>query len=363
MRVTGSKSKLTKIKLVLTVVSVVLAAVGGATAQTGRQRIFSAGATASALPCPLTGAYRIDVVESDKLYSVVKDATGTVPFGEQQRFFMDLSTRLTPPDMLAIECQGNRVTVGSSRAPRINYLADGRTRRERTPSGNFVNSRVELGGDSLTFVSHGNAEDNVNVLFRSIDGGRRLRVTRRIYAEQLTEPIVIQTVYNKIADTVEWEIYDGRNLARQIPANTKPPVPRPAISRSAGVVGGDRVIALRNSLGDWLEATNRRDIEGQMHFYMPELKAYYLTRNTPQSLVRAEKKRVFAGVTSVDIRAREPEIVFQDGGRVAVMRFVKEYRVAQRTGIRSGAVIQELRWQQTNDGWRIFSERDVRVLR
>ena len=48
-------------------------------------------------PCPLAGAYRIDVDSSDKLYSVVRGATSKVPFGDQQRFFMDLSTRLTPP--------------------------------------------------------------------------------------------------------------------------------------------------------------------------------------------------------------------------------------------------------------------------
>lgn len=351
------------IMMVLTVVSVVLGAFGGAAAQSSRQRVVTAGSPAAVRPCSLTGAYRIDVIESDKLYSIVKDATSTVPFGEQQRFFLDLSTRLTPPDMLAIECRGNRVTVGSSRAPRITYLADGRTRRERTPSGNFVHSRVELTQDSLTFVSHGKSDDNVNVAFQSSDGGSRLRVTRRIYAEQLTEPIVIQTFYDRISEKAEWDIYDGRNMARQIPADGTRPVPRPAVSRSSARASSDQAAALRNSLEDWLDATNRRDIEGQMHFYMPELKAYYLTRNVPQSRVRAEKNRVFAGVKSVDIRALEPEIVFQNSGRVAVMRFVKEYRVAGKSGTRSGAVVQELRWQRTGDSWRIFSERDVRVLR
>jgi hypothetical protein len=55
--------------------------------------------------CLLAGSYRLNVGESDKLYPVVKDASSTVPFGDQQRFFMDLSTWLTPPDILAIECE------------------------------------------------------------------------------------------------------------------------------------------------------------------------------------------------------------------------------------------------------------------
>ena len=354
---------MTRIKTALTVFSLALAA-GFVAAQASRQRVAPAGPTVSVRPCLLTGSYRIDVVDSDKLYSVVKDATSAVPFSQQQRFFMDLSTRLTPPDMLAIECNGDRVSVGSSRAPRITYVADGRTKREKTPSGTFVNSRVELHADSLTFVSSGKADDNVNVVFRLIDGGRRLRVTRQILAEQLTEPIVIQSIYDKIAEKVEWDIYDGRMVAKRVPAGSYRPAANPSMPRSAGnTAAANHVAALQNALSGWLDATNRRDIDGQMDFYLPKLKAFYLTRNTDKSAVRAEKNRVFAGVRSVDIRAREPEIIFQDGGLVAVMRFVKEYRVAKRSGSRSGAVIQELRWQRTGDGWKIFSERDVRVLR
>jgi hypothetical protein len=353
-----------RLTIILTIISIALSAAAAASAQTNRQRIAPSIAGAPAQrTCLLTGAYRIDVVESDQLYSVVKDATSTVPFGQQQRFFIDLSTRLTPPDMLAIECHGSRVSVASSRATRVSYLADGRTRRERTSAGNFVSSRVELKRDSLSFVSTGKAEDSVNVAFQSLDGGRRLLVTRRIYAEQLTEPIVIRTFYDKIADAVNWETYDGGYVAEQIPADDQRPLPRRAVSRPPAASRSSEAALLRDALDDWIEATNRRDIDGQMHFYMPRLKAYYLTRNTPASTVRAEKDRVFARVRSVDIRAREPEIVFQDAGRTAVMRFIKDYRVVERNRTRSGAVVQELRWQRTNNGWRIFSERDVRVIR
>ena len=347
------------IKIVLTFMTAATLAPAGAAAHSSRQMIAS-----PTRQCALAGAYRVDVTESDKLYSVVKDATSTVPFREQQRFFMDLSTRLTPPDMLAIECRGTEVTVGSSRAQRVTYRADGRTRRERTSGGAFVNSRVVLDQRSLTFVSNGKGDDNVNVAFHSIDGGRRLRVTRSIHAEQLTEPLVIETVYNKIADTVEWDIFGGRNLVKQIPSGAPSPAPGPVASRvSETEAGGESASALRESLEKWLAATNRGDIDAQMDFYMPELKAYYLTRNAPRNLVRAEKSKVFRGVRSIDIRAREPEIVFQNAGSEAVMRFVKEYRVERKAGTQSGAVIQELRWQRKGARWFIVSERDVRVLR
>ena len=109
-----------------------------------------------------------------------------------------------------------------------------------------------------------------------------------------------------------------------------------------------------------------------MSFYLPRLKAYYLTRNTARDFVREEKARVFARASVIDIRAEEPEIIFQDGGRTAIMRYRKKYRIENGRQSRRGEVIQELRWQRVGQQssaqdssapeWRIFSERDIRVL-
>ncbi|HEX8709597.1 MAG TPA: hypothetical protein VF723_15260, partial [Pyrinomonadaceae bacterium] len=79
----------------------------------------------------LTGLYRIDVASSDKLYSVVADASSNLPYREQQRFFIDLAVRLTPPDQFSIEQSGPRISIASSRAPRITFLADGVSYAER----------------------------------------------------------------------------------------------------------------------------------------------------------------------------------------------------------------------------------------
>lgn len=59
----------------------------------------------------LTGVYRIDIGASDKLYSVVAGASSKVPFRDQQRFFIDLAVRFTPPDLLAIEQRGKQVSL------------------------------------------------------------------------------------------------------------------------------------------------------------------------------------------------------------------------------------------------------------
>src|SRR5687768_9024828 len=98
----------------LTLIVVFLSLLGSAGAQVERRGASRPRALpASDSSCGLNGTYRVDAATGDRLYSIVKNATSTVPFGDQQQFFLDLSTRLTPPDMLAIECRGQYVTVGS----------------------------------------------------------------------------------------------------------------------------------------------------------------------------------------------------------------------------------------------------------
>src|SRR5688572_28790624 len=111
-------AKMKKLWMILALVTFLFVSVE---AQTNSSRTTRGRST-----CVLNGTYRVDVTNSDRLYSVVKSAQSSVPFGEQQQFFLDLSTRLTPPDILAFQCAGRQVSVGSSRASKITYLADGR---------------------------------------------------------------------------------------------------------------------------------------------------------------------------------------------------------------------------------------------
>ena len=119
---------------------------------------------------------------------------------------------------------------------------------------------------------------------------------------------------------------------------------------------------LRAALGEWISATNARDIDRQMNFYEPRVSAFYLTRNVSREAVRAEKTNVFARASAVDVRADEPQITLSPDGRVATMRFRKEYAIEGGGQERRGAVIQELRWRRTPAGWKITSERDLRVV-
>jgi ketosteroid isomerase-like protein len=303
----------------------------------------------------LTGVYRINTEKSDRLYSVVSNASSNLPFGEQQRFFIDLTVRLTPPDQLAVRRTGTRIEIASSRAPRTTFEADGRERVERTAYGTS-RERSLLAGESLVLSSTGSNGESYRVTFTPVGGGRELRVTRRISSTELNQPIVIESVYDRVSAIADWGVYgDPRKVG-------------PAIAGLVGARAGERdeqgqADALRTSLQAWVGATNEKDIGTQMTFYMPTLLAYYLTRNTPCDAVRAEKSRVFARATHININADEPEVVFLEQGRVAVMRFRKRYEIEGGPSAREGEVVQELRWRRTDGGWKIYSERDIRVIR
>lgn len=344
----------------ITILAILLACFCG-TISAQNRRVGAAASGGCQTTSALNGVYRIDVEDSDKLYSVIEGATSSVPYSEQQQFFMDLAVRLTPPDLLAIECRGNNISLGSSRSSRIDFVADGVTRRAKNADGRTINSRIAFERNALIYTSSGG--DNLNFAFTPLENGRRLRVTRRISSRELIEPVVIQTVYNKINDVARWEVFDNAQVAAQTGKQNiekTPPQTAPR-ARAAGNESG-KATAVRESLDEWISATNAHNIEKQMSFYMPELKAYYLARNASRNSVRIEKTRAFAGAKSIDIRAAEPEIIFQDEGRTAIMRFRKKYRVENNSKTRSGEVVQELRWQQTNRGWKIFSERDIRVI-
>ena len=151
--------------------------------------------------------------------------------------------------------------------------------------------------------------------------------------------------------------------ASDLPDVSPPEETNPAAETGDSAPAADEQAALREALGGWLSATNARDIGRQMSYYDSRLDAFYLSRNTSARSVRAEKVRVFNSADLIDIQAAGPAAIrLGPDARTATMRFRKRYRVAGGGHDRRGEVVQELRWRKTGDGWKIVSERDVRVL-
>src|SRR5258705_1668863 len=148
----------------------------------------------------LTGTYRINTAQGEDARRVADDATRSLPTTDRQRVYDSLLRRLDPPQMLAIDRQRSNVTIASSRAPQINFVADGREHIETNPNGRTVRVRASLSGNQLSITRSGDRAQDFTVTFEPIDNGRRLLVTRRLYSDQFNQPVTVQTYYDKTAD-------------------------------------------------------------------------------------------------------------------------------------------------------------------
>ena len=156
----------------------------------------------------LTGTFRLNSARGDDVRRAVDNATRNLSLAERQRVYDSLLRRLDPPQMLAIDRRGNSVTIASTRAPQINFVADGREQVENTPGGRTVRVRASLSGDALTITRTGERANDFTVTFDPSNDGRELVVTRSLYSDRITQPVVVRTYYDRTSDVAQLNIYD-----------------------------------------------------------------------------------------------------------------------------------------------------------
>ncbi|HZE63247.1 MAG TPA: YMGG-like glycine zipper-containing protein [Pyrinomonadaceae bacterium] len=157
----------------------------------------------------LTGTYRLDPSRSDDPGQAADRATQSLGYGDRARIRDQVAARLESPDQIAIELRGRDVTLASSRAPQITFTADGTERVETAPNGRSIRARATLNGEQLIVSSTGDFGNQFNVTFDLIDNGRALSVTRRVYVQGLSRPVVVQSVYEKTSDVARFDINTG----------------------------------------------------------------------------------------------------------------------------------------------------------
>ncbi len=161
----------------------------------------------------LTGTFRLDPSQSDNPSTVADNAVRNLPFNERQRVRDQILRRLESPEMLAIERNGNNVTIASSRAPQTTFVANAPESREQLPNGSYARVTAQLNGDRLVVSSAGDRATDFTVTFDPIRGGRELRVTRQIWNDRLgMNPVTVTTLYDRTADTAEWNVYTGSSV-------------------------------------------------------------------------------------------------------------------------------------------------------
>lgn len=156
----------------------------------------------------LTGTYRLDSSRSDDARNAAERATRDLAPSERRRIIDAVSNRLEAPAELALDVRGQNVTLASTRAAQISFVADGRERVETNANNRTVRSRATLSGDQLLVSTTGDRGNDFSVTFDSIENGQRLNVTRRVYVQGLTSPVVVQSIYDKTADVARFDIYN-----------------------------------------------------------------------------------------------------------------------------------------------------------
>lgn len=157
----------------------------------------------------LTGTFRLNTSLSDNPRIAADTATRNSTYVERQRIYNNLVDRLTPPEMIAIERRGNVVTLASSRSPQVNFDVDGRERVESYPDGRTSRVRANFSGNTLKVVSNGDRINDFTATFMPTGDGRRLLVTREVYAERLAKPVIVRSYYDETSEVARWNIYNA----------------------------------------------------------------------------------------------------------------------------------------------------------
>lgn len=156
----------------------------------------------------LTGTFKLDSSRSDNPRDKAQRATQNLRTDERQAIADQILARLESPEMLMIERRGTTMTIASSLAPQSTFEADGRERQEQLSNGKWTKVTATLRGEQLLVSSNGYKENDFNVTFDASENDRSLRVRRQIYSDRLTQPVVVDSVYDRTADVAQWGIYN-----------------------------------------------------------------------------------------------------------------------------------------------------------
>ena len=162
----------------------------------------------------LSGTYTLDRQASENVDDIVR---GSQVNGQNEA---DLRDKLEAPDQIAIDIRGNQVTLATSKASPVTFIADGRDKTQNS-NGRTVRLRATINANSLVVSSIG-GETDYNITFESISGGRALKVSRRITTDYLSQTVFAESLYNK-SDSVARLDIGGNSAGVSAPAPDQTP--------------------------------------------------------------------------------------------------------------------------------------------
>ena len=157
----------------------------------------------------LTGTYRLNTSQSDNSSTIADQVTRSLPGRDRPRLRTQIIQRLDAPEDLALERQGRTITMASSRGDRVTFEANGQAQTETANNGRSTRTVANLVGDRLEINSTGDRSRDYQVTFEPLNGGRSLRVTRRVTDPGLSQPVVARSVYDRVSTEARLDMYGG----------------------------------------------------------------------------------------------------------------------------------------------------------
>lgn len=117
---------------------------------------------------------------------------------------------------------------------------------------------------------------------------------------------------------------------------------------------------VQSALRSWSIAMVSNDSKTQASMYAPMMDRYFLRTNVDNAFVRADKQKFLDRgnkITRFDLGNVTIEDVSPNESRVSL---VKELSSEDGSGVNRNLIRSELRFQRTQNGWKISSERDFR---
>ncbi len=144
----------------------------------------------------LTGTYQLNVSKSENTDEIADRAIRNSNARNDQDARADLEDKLQAPEQIAIDIRGNSLTLGTSLAQPITFIADGRELVQTTDDGRTIRVRTTLRGQDLTISSLGGDTD-YTITFTSTGSGRSMKVNRRVTTNYLRQTVFAESVYEK----------------------------------------------------------------------------------------------------------------------------------------------------------------------
>jgi hypothetical protein len=171
----------------------------------------------------LTGTYRLNSSQSDNVSNIINSSVRP-PYGSttrDDRIRRNLERRLTPPGMLVVEQRNNQFTIASDLSPQVTFEADGVRRTETNPNGRVVNIRAANVGGGVEIAYEGDRANDFYLTFMPMNNGQ-LRVTRRVYLEDRSQTITVNSVYDRVSQYADFSRINTTNTAQNYPSDNYP---------------------------------------------------------------------------------------------------------------------------------------------